>query len=63
MDIQTTYDTWSFRFSEHFDLKNGSYILGKIGSGALMFLSFLEFVTDFQAAPRREIFSKINNIE
>ena len=61
-DITLAYDTWSFRFAEHWDLKNGTYILGKILSSGLLFLSFIEFVTDAQATPRTADIPSIRDI-
>jgi hypothetical protein len=51
-DISLMYDTLTSRYSQHFDIKNGMYILGKIASSGLLFMSFLAFITDTQAVPR-----------
>ncbi len=51
-DITLAYDMWSWLLPEHYSIKNWTYIVGKILSSGLLFLSFLNFVTDAQATPR-----------
>ena len=53
-DITLAFDAWTARFAEHFDFKNGMYIVGKILSSGLLFLSFVDFITDAKATPRTE---------
>ena len=48
-DIQLTYDTWSQKFAEHFDLLNGGYIIGKFLNSGLLFGAFIELLTEFKA--------------
>ena len=57
-DISLTYDTWSQKFSAHFDIMNGGYILGKFLSSGLLFAAFIEFLTEFQV-PQPKIDGKI----
>ena len=51
-DVTLAFDTWTSRYAEHFDFKNGMYIAGKVASSGLLFLSFIDFITDAKATPR-----------
>ena len=50
-DITIGYDAWTFRYANHYDFKNLAYIIGKIASSAINFMSFFEYVRDVQVNP------------
>ena len=61
-DVTLAFDAWTSRFSEHFDFKNGMYIVGKILSSGLLFLSFIDFITNAKATPRTQDIQNIVHI-
>ena len=50
--ISLTYDTFTFGFTEHLDLKNTGYIIGKLVSLSFLFGAFIEYLTEDQVYPK-----------